>query len=176
MIIYLVGYMGSGKSTAGNRLARKLDFDFLDLDLAFESRHGVPVAQFILERGEESFRLKESDLLQNLHLTKPTVISTGGGTPCFHENMDFMNKTGLTVYLQMHENSLYTRVTEAKTERPLLKGLVGDNLRSFISEHLESRREFYEMAHLTVKGESLDLENLSELIKSQINYNPKNET
>jgi shikimate kinase len=167
MIIYLVGYMGSGKSSAGRKLAGKMHFRFIDMDEAFRQKYGFTVSESLDREGEEVFREKEAELLREMPLNEYLVVATGGGTPCFHDNMDYMNDNGLTVYLKMHHKSLFRRLTEAKTERPLLKGLKGKQLLSFIRQHLEEREVFYNQAKIIVKGENLDVGYLAEHLDAE---------
>lgn len=166
MKIFLIGYMGSGKSSAGARIARKLGFDFIDLDEAFEQRFRRSVADHIVEAGEDDFRLKEEELLEQLSsLKKDLVISTGGGTPCFSDNIDLINRCGISVYLEMHPKSLAMRLENVKAERPLLRTLPGESLIEKVERHLDQRRVFYEKALITVKGENLDITALVEKIR-----------
>lgn len=168
MKIFITGYMGAGKSSAGRRIARRLGFEFIDMDDEFESVQGVSVSEYLLKKGEELFREKERDLLKEISLRKGNfVISTGGGTPCFYDNMELINRSGISVYLDMHPKSLAVRLEEAKDERPMLKGLKGDGLINKISSHLEGRKPFYERAHIIVKGENLDLVGLIEKITNK---------
>ena len=168
MKIFITGYMGAGKSSAGRRIARRLGFEFIDMDDEFESMQGVSVSEYLLKKGEELFREKERDLLKEISLRNGDfVISTGGGTPCFYENMDLINRSGISVYLEMHPKSLAVRLEEAKGERPLLNKLKGDRLIQKIRDHLEGRKPFYEKAHITVKGENLDMAGLIEKITNK---------
>jgi len=168
MKIFITGYMGAGKSSAGRKIARRLGFEFIDMDDEFERLQGVPVSEYLLEEGEELFREKERDLLKEICSREGSlVVSTGGGTPCFYNNMELINRSGISVYLEMHPKLLAVRLGEAKEERPLLNELKGGRLIQKISIHLEERKPFYEKALITVKGENLDLAGLIEMINNK---------
>lgn len=169
MKIFITGYMGAGKSSTGRKVARRLGYEFIDMDDEFESAHGVRLPEYLLKKGEDLFREKERRLLEEICSRKGDfVISTGGGTPCFYDNMELINRSGISVYLDMHPKSLAVRLEEAKDERPLLKGLGGERLIDKIRAHLEERKPFYEKAHMTVKGESLKFEELLEKINKKL--------
>jgi len=154
MRIYLVGFMGSGKSTLGKRLARKLDYPFMDLDTEIEVAAGKSVAAIFDAHGEDWFREKERELLHRTVDLSRGVIATGGGTPYYFDNMDFMNAHGVTVYLKMSPLSLVHRLEYARKKRPLVSDLKGEELSRFVREKLESRAPFYNRAHCIIKGES----------------------
>lgn len=164
--VFLIGYMGCGKSTVGKKLANKLKYTFIDTDSAIENMTGKSVAAIFSEEGEAAFRLLENSVLKSLVLRSNTVISTGGGTPCFYDNIDLMNSRGLTIYIRMHPESLATRILESKTERPLLKRIPEADLPAYIQNHLNQRERFYNKAQHIVKGENLKIETLVELIIS----------
>jgi shikimate kinase len=161
MKIYLVGYMGSGKTTNGRQLARRLHMDFLDLDEFIERTYRISIPLFFGKYDEKAFRTVERESLHKTLSSDNIVISTGGGTPCFFDNMDWMNQNGLTVYLKMHPKSLYIRLTESKKTRPLIKQKPEAELTDFIMSSLEYRETFYSKAAITVKGESLDIDQLA---------------
>lgn len=167
MKIFIIGYMCSGKSTVGKRLARKLNYDFIDLDLYFEEKYHISVDDFFKKYGDDAFRKIETKLLNEILTKDNIVISTGGGTPCFNENMNLMKNNGVSVYLKMHINSLKDRILNSKKQRPLLKNISEDNIDDFLSDHLSKREVFYQQADFTVKGENVDVEGMVELICSQ---------
>lgn len=154
MRIYLVGFMGCGKSSLGKRLARKLEYDFLDLDQEIEKRTGKTIQEIFMHEGEDWFRRKEKELLHETISMQRSVISTGGGTPCHFDNMEFMNEHGVTVYLKMSSVSLTYRLENAKKKRPLVADLKGGDLHRFVKDRLEEREPFYAKAHCIIKGES----------------------
>ena len=112
--IYLIGYMGSGKSTAGEQLASKLNYQFIDLDKLIVSEYGQTIPQIFAEKGEASFRAMENNLLKKVIQKSNTVVSCGGGTPCYYDNIDLMNNTGITVYLKMSVDALASRLKQGK--------------------------------------------------------------
>jgi shikimate kinase len=163
--VFLIGYMGSGKSTVGKKLARSLGYEFIDTDTIISEMVGKEVSRIFAEDGEDAFRQLEHSVLVSFKDRKDTVIATGGGMPCFFDNMAIMKRTGITVYLQMQVESLIKRLNQAKIARPMLPNLPHDQLKLYIQQHLSKRGPFYNDAHLTVKGESLDMEGLVKAIK-----------
>ena len=137
--IIIVGYMGSGKTTVGKALSKDLGIPFYDLDWYIESRMRKTVAQIFAERGEEGFRKIEHNMLHEVAEFENVIISCGGGTPCFFDNMDYMNGQGETVYLQASPDVLYNHLKMGKTERPLLKNKTPEEMQVFIAEQLEKR-------------------------------------
>ncbi len=166
MKIFLTGYMGSGKSTLGPKLARALDVPFFDLDKIIEEQEDMTIASFFEQKGEEAFRQLEADLLRSITLENDSfLLSTGGGVPVFHNNMDFMNEHGLTLYLEMNPKSLAQRLAPARAERPLLKHLNDDELENFVAEKLKEREPFYKKARLIINGLSPNANNIASTIK-----------
>jgi shikimate kinase len=164
-IIYVIGFMGSGKSTAGKKLAASLGWDFIDLDRRIEDRAGKTIPQIFSQDGEEIFRKIESEVLRSIKSRTETVISTGGGTPCHGNNMDFMLETGLTVYLKMTSAQLTSRLLESTGERPLIKNIPDDQLNEFIKKKLAVREKWYERAIIIIDGINLDINRLLSMIK-----------
>ncbi len=154
MRIYLIGFMGCGKSSLGKRLARKLDYPFVDLDTEIEMAAGKSVTAIFDAHGEDWFRKKERELLHRTVDLSRGVIATGGGTPYYFDNMDFMNAQGVTVYLKMSPVSLTHRLQYAQKKRPLVSDLTGEDLFRFVLEKLKSREPFYCRAQCIIKGES----------------------
>ena len=144
--IIIIGYMGAGKTTVGRALSRELGIPFYDLDWYIESRMRKTVAQIFAERGEEGFRKIEHNMLHEVAEFENVIISCGGGTPCFFDNMDYMNGQGETVYLQASPDVLYNHLKMGKTERPLLKGKTPEQLITFIREQLALREQYYNKA------------------------------
>lgn len=167
-IVYLIGFMGSGKSTAGRKLASHLGWSFIDLDDKIEFRAGKTIKEIFSDHGEEHFRKLESEVLKEFKNQINIVVSTGGGTPCFSDNIDFMNLTGLTVYLKMNPGQLKSRLAGTKDDRPLLKNLDDNSLLLFIEEKLEFREKWYSMADLTVDGFSADITQIANLIRNSV--------
>ncbi|MBR7017788.1 MAG: shikimate kinase [Prevotella sp.] len=141
--IIIIGYMGAGKTTVGKALSKELNIPFYDLDWYIESRLRKTVPQIFAERGEEGFRKVESNLLHEVAEFENVIISCGGGTPCFFDNMDYMNQQGETVYLKARPDVLYKHLKMGKTERPLLKNKTPEEMQQFIGEQLATREEYY---------------------------------
>ena len=154
--IIIVGYMGSGKTTVGKALSKDLGIPFYDLDWYIESRMRKTVAQIFAERGEEGFRQIEHNMLHEVAEFENVIISCGGGTPCFFDNMDYMNGQGETVYLQASPDVLYNHLKMGKTERPLLKNKTPEEMQVFIAEQLEKREPYYSKAKHTLNVDLLE--------------------
>jgi shikimate kinase len=165
-IIYITGFMGSGKSTAGKKLASALGWSFMDLDKEIERINNRTIAEIFSESGEEFFRKTESDVLYKLDIQDNTIVSVGGGTPCFHGNMDFMKNSGLVIYLRMTPEQLKSRLSKEKGERPLLTGLSGEEILNFIKQKLAERESFYNQAPIIVDGMDLDEDSLVQSIRN----------
>ena len=153
--IFIVGYMGSGKTTVGRQLARSLSLQFVDLDLFVEGKYRKTVLQLFVERGEEGFRELERQALCEVAEFENVVISTGGGTPCFFNNMALMNRAGITVYLQAEPEELAHRLISSRTSRPLIAGKSKEELVSFITEHLVRRSVTTLVLPLSIAGHRL---------------------
>ena len=141
--IILIGYMGAGKTTVGKALASELSMRFYDLDWYIESRMRKKVAQIFAERGEEGFRKIEHNMLHEVAEFEDVIISCGGGTPCFYDNMDYLNQQGQVVYLRCQPEVLHKHLLMGKTDRPLLHGKTPDELIAYIREQVEKREEHY---------------------------------
>lgn len=144
--ILLVGFMAAGKTTLGKALAKDLGLQFVDLDLYIESRYHATVSQIFAERGEEGFRQIERNMLHEVAEFEDVIIATGGGTPCFFDNMEYMNAQGTTVFLDASVDVIFTRLTIARTQRPLVDGKTDEELRSYITETLNRRLPYYSRA------------------------------
>jgi shikimate kinase len=168
MIIFLTGFMGAGKTTAGKKLASVLSFEFIDLDRAFEAATSSTISE-LFNSGESAFRKIESSELKKTAGLKNVIVATGGGTPCFEDNLEWMNGNGITVYLKLSAGSLFRRLAQSKTSRPLLKNLNDVELMEYIVETLSIREKYYKKAAITVKGESLDIAELALSIKDRFN-------
>lgn len=162
--IFLIGYMGSGKSTAGKKLAAKLGFEFIDLDKFIECETGKTIPEIFDEKGEAEFRALEHNALKKLITKECIVVACGGGTPCYYGNMDLMNNNGTTIYLKMSADSLASRLLNAKDKRPLIENKTEEELRSFITEHLEKREDIYHQAQYIVKGKNLNVDELVDFV------------
>ena len=162
--IFLTGYMGAGKTTLGKAFARKLNLPFVDLDWYMEERFHKTVGELFVERGEAGFRELEKNMLHEVGAFEDVVISTGGGAPCFFDNMDVMNRNGKTVFLNVHPDVLFRRLRVAKQQRPILQGKQDDELKEFIIRALEKRTPFYSQAQYVFNAD--ELEDRSQIEKS----------
>ena len=171
--IILIGYMGAGKTTVGKALAKELGITFYDLDWYIESRMRKTVAQIFAERGEEGFRKIEYNMLHEVAEFEDVIISCGGGTPCFFDNMDYLNQQGQVVYLKAEPEVLSKHLVMSKNDRPLLRGKTPEQLITFIREQLEKREPFYTKAKYILDVSLLDnyekirisVEKIRELLK-----------
>ncbi|MEE1260701.1 MAG: shikimate kinase [Paludibacteraceae bacterium] len=163
--IFLVGYMGSGKTTYGKMLAEKYNLDFKDLDVYIEQRQFKSISQIFKDRGEEGFRKIEHNMLKEVSEFEDVVISAGGGTPCFFDNMEIMNAMGDTVYLEASAEVLFEYLRTAKNERPLLRNKSDEEMLEYIRESLAKRVPFYEKAKYRVDARDVDWSLFEKLLK-----------
>lgn len=156
--------MGSGKSYMGKDLAQQLGWDFLDMDDFLEANEGMTISQIFAEGGESLFRNLERNYLHATYDFSKTVIATGGGAPCFFDNIDWMNKNGQTIYLNTPVSILVDRLKKETAHRPLLAGKTTTELSEFISSKLMERSSFYEQAGIIFDYET-GLENATDLLE-----------
>lgn len=170
--IILVGYMGAGKTTIGRHLAMQLGYQFYDLDWYIEMRYHKRIAEIFAERGEEGFREMERNMLHEVAEFEGVVLSCGGGTPCFYDNISYMNSCGDTVYLKATPETLTTHLRMGKSIRPLIQGKTPEELDAFIRESLAAREPFYSQAKYTVNvpvlGNEKEINRIVEQIKEKI--------
>ncbi|HOW10648.1 MAG TPA: shikimate kinase [Bacteroidales bacterium] len=166
--IYIIGFMGSGKSTTGRKLAGFLKWSFVDLDELIEKKSGMKIRDIFSEKGEEYFRLSEAEALKETESLSDTVIATGGGAPCFGENMKFMLDNGLTIYLKLPPDKLKDRLAKPDGKRPLLEGIDKDNLEQYISAKLGEREKWYSSAKLIIDCNKTGFRGLCSMVKKLI--------
>lgn len=154
--IILIGYMGSGKTTVGKALSKETGMMFYDLDWYIESRMRKTVAQIFAEKGEEGFRKIEHNMLHEVAEFENVIISCGGGTPCFFDNIDYINQQGEVVYLKATPEVLYRHLLMGKGERPLIKNKTPEELIAYITEQVAKREEFYNKARYTLDVSLMD--------------------
>ncbi len=162
MRIFLIGYMGSGKTSLGEKLAYKLEHEFVDLDAYIEKEEGRTISQIFEEDGEDYFRKLERVYLHRIIDQEDVVISTGGGTPCFFDNMEQMNEYGKTIYINMHPKALIPRLKSSPETRPLLEGKDEKEMLDYIFKSLRERERYYNKAHKVVTGYNLTAQKLEE--------------
>lgn len=163
--ILLIGYMGAGKTTLGRALADELGLQFIDLDLFIEERFRKTIREIFAERGEEEFRRIEQSMLHEVAEFEDVVISTGGGTPCFFDNIEYMNRQGTTVFLDVPVERLFIRLSIARSKRPLIKEKNDEELRIFIEEQLQKRMPYYSKASHTFTADKLeDMKQIAESV------------
>jgi shikimate kinase len=162
--IYLIGFMGSGKTSHGKQIARMMGYDFADMDTWIEERTGKTVSLIFQEDGEPFFRQKETESIIALSKLEKVVIATGGGAPCFGANLELMKATGLVVYLHLSPAALLDRLKNARTERPLLAGKSEAEMLETIKSMLQQREPFYNQAHMIIDG----LEGVNERVVNAI--------
>lgn len=154
--IFLIGYMGVGKTTAGRELAKVLNFEFIDLDHFIQTRYNKEISQIFAEEGESRFREIENSVLKEISTFENILVSTGGGAPCFFDNMDIMNQSGITIYLKATPELLTNRLlTSNREKRPLIKDKTEEELLNFIITNLEKRDPYYSRAKIIFESEEL---------------------
>jgi len=154
--IIFIGYMGSGKTTVGKALSKALNIPFYDLDWYIETRRRKKISEIFAEHGEEGFRQIEHNMLHEVAEFEDVIISCGGGTPCFFDNIDYLNRQGDVVWLKATPEVLYQHLLMSKNDRPLLKGKSPEELITFIREQLSVREPFYQKAKYTLDVSLLD--------------------
>lgn len=160
MRIFLIGYMGCGKSTLGKQLAAKLDYHFEDLDRYIEKRNNCSIPSFFKRYGEHIFRKEERHRLTELCVEEDIVIAVGGGTPCFKNNMELMNYWGKTIFINSSLEFLFERLKNRTAHRPLLANKTEEELLAFISKNYEERLPYYQKASYSVQAENIRVEDL----------------
>jgi shikimate kinase len=160
--IYLIGFMGSGKSSMGKRLASSLQWDFIDTDSLIEEQNGTSVEEIFALHGEKYFREAESKALRIVSARTHTVIACGGGTPCSKGNMAIMKETGVIVYLKMPVPALITRLLKSRNVRPLLKDKSESEMTAMVNEMISKRAQWYDQADIVAEGMSITAEELTD--------------
>ncbi|WP_346238749.1 shikimate kinase [Niabella insulamsoli] len=165
MRIYLIGFMGVGKTHWGKQLGKKLKMPFFDLDELIENDEEKSVNEIFNQEGEEYFRMKEREILHWVTETHQSMIlSCGGGAPCFFNNIDYMNGKGVTIWIDAPFEILLGRLRQHKDTRPLLKDLDDEQLKAYIVKKTSDRKMFYERAQIRVDDQKIKLADFIELI------------
>ncbi|MCH8555025.1 MAG: shikimate kinase [Schleiferiaceae bacterium] len=168
--IALIGYMGSGKTKVGKQVASLLNYEFIDLDAHLEAQLGSSIAEIITKKGELFFRKAERALLLEILSTENSmVLATGGGTPCYYNNMDVLIEHCHCIYLSAPVGVLYSRLKNDRDHRPLIAHLSDEDLKEFIGKHLFERTPFYQKAHQTLPALNATAKSIVDAIKFQKN-------
>ncbi|MCM1490210.1 MAG: shikimate kinase [Muribaculum sp.] len=154
--IFIIGYMASGKTTLGKALARRMGLQHIDLDFYIEQRFHCSIRDLFAKKGENEFRRIETNMLHEVGEFSDVIISCGGGTPCFCDNMDYMNSRGLTVCLKTDNEVIADRIVLAGDKRPLMAGKKREDIMSTIIEHLAVRAPFYDKSQIFISGNRLE--------------------
>lgn len=168
MKIYIVGYMYCGKSSIGKRLARRLGYDFMDLDAEFERRFKLSIPDFFERYDETAFRKLEHDVLLSTKDVDNCVISTGGGTPCHHNNMNFIKENGISVYLEADTDLILSRRANSKKRRPVLEAMPANEVKTFVDEQLAARKPFYSMADIRCDARDVSIDDMVNTLKQRL--------
>jgi shikimate kinase len=144
--------MGSGKTSHGKKIARMMGYDFLDMDEWISKEESLTIPEIFESYGEKYFRQKESDAIREINKLEKVIIATGGGAPCYNENLNKLKDSGLTIYLKLSPEELLSRLKSAKTERPLLSGKNEAEMLETIKQMLAEREPFYNQADMIVDG------------------------
>ena len=164
MRIYLIGFMGCGKSTLGKKLAKRSGLQFIDMDHYIEERNCKTVPRIFAEDGEAEFRRRERKALEELSQFSNVVIATGGGAPCFFDNIELMNRTGKTIYMDIDPEILADRLIRSKIDRPLIKGKSLEELTEYIKSTLKYRNIFYKKAKFRITSPGTNLDEIIKMI------------
>jgi shikimate kinase len=165
MKIFLIGFMGSGKTYWGKLLSTKLGLPFLDLDTVITEKENRTVLEIFAEKGEEYFRYQEKQVLEELCREEDRfILSCGGGTPCFFNNIEFMKKNGKVIWLNTSIDVLKARLEKERLTRPLIRDIADEELKRYIIRKLSERKMYYEQADVMVNEESVSLERLIQLL------------
>lgn len=154
--LFLIGYMGCGKTTLGRAVARATGLDFIDLDAYIENRYHRSISALFAEHGEEGFRRIERSLLHEVADFENVIVACGGGTPCFFDNIEFMNSKGTTIFLQASQERIYERLCKARHKRPLIAVMSDDEIRRYVSDALGQRMPYYSRASLVFASDMLE--------------------
>lgn len=158
--------MYSGKSTMGKKLAKAMNLKYIDTDNIIETKYNITINNFFEKYGEGLFREFEHKILLDSIKEDNIIISTGGGLPCFHKNMELIKKNGISIYLNMSPQSIINRINNSKKKRPLLQDKSPEELKTYIEALLKQREIFYNQATLTIKGESINIKEIQDKILS----------
>ena len=167
-IVFLIGFMGVGKTTLGKKLANRLNVPFIDIDTEIEKKNELSISYYFERFGESSFREEETKILEEvIRANNKAIVSVGGGLPCFNRNMERMNSAGITCYLRRPAKELFQRLKNAKTKRPLIANLNEVELLSFIEEKLTEREEFYLQSKIIIGRDQQNVGSMVEVLEGK---------
>jgi shikimate kinase len=168
MKIFLIGLMGSGKSFLGKKISQSVSLPFIDLDVEIENQEGQPISKIFSTKGKDYFRTIEAAALRKSNEAKEFVMATGGGTPCFHDNMNFIKQNGISIFLDTPVKQILKRLNEKqKSQRPLLQDVPQDEIEKTLERMLEDRLPYYEKAHFIVNGYSITALEILQLVQTK---------
>ncbi len=170
MLIFLIGFMGSGKSFVGKELAERMNYNFIDLDAYIVENEQLTISEIFQKQGESVFRNKENTYLKSLFSLENTIVATGGGTPCFFDNMDLMCKNGITIYLYTKNEILFSRLKNEREKRPLIADTSDKELMNTIETKIAERSTIYESAEAIFEIKSIDDSNVINEIYDFLTY------
>jgi shikimate kinase len=165
--VFLLGFMGSGKSHWGKIWAQQSDLPFYDLDGVIEQQNVQTITQIFEQDGEAFFRHIEAETLRYFENKQPFILSCGGGTPCFEQNMQWMNDNGITIYLRATPQQIFNRLISEKEKRPIIKNTPDKELLDFIEKKLAEREKFYKQAQHTLLVDELHEQTITQFLKSK---------
>ena len=168
MRIFLLGFMGTGKTYWGQLWSQQQHLDFFDLDAAIEKAGGMTIAKMFATHGEQYFREQERSLRRTFGAKDNFILSTGGGTPCFFDNMDWMNENGITIYLQTAPKILKERLIKEKAHRPLIKDLDDTAIMQFIENNINKRNKFYMQSTVILDTEDVTADTFTKIIREYV--------
>lgn len=171
MRIFIIGFMYSGKSTVGKKLANLMNLNHIDTDKVFESKYNITISSFFEKYGEDLFRELEHKILLETIEEDNIIVSTGGGLPCFHNNIEIIKENGISIYLNMSPISIIHRINNSKKKRPLLQNKSPEELQQYIENLLREREVFYNQANLKIKGEDPNIKEIQSELSSYIQIN-----
>lgn len=162
--IFLTGFMGSGKTYWGKKWSELSGLEYFDIDEIVEQQQGKTITKIFAEDGEDHFRNLETNILRSLSNKNNIIVATGGGTPCFNDNISWMNKNGTCVYLQSSSENILKRLKSEKEKRPLIKNLKDDELLFYITEKIKEREHFYNQAKIILNVDHLTQDYIPEFL------------
>lgn len=165
MKIFLIGFMGSGKTYFGKKLSQKINLPFFDLDELIEQHEQKSIVELFDSKGENYFRTIEKNILHDFaEANESFVLSTGGGTPCFFDSINYMNLCGISIWINTPTDILFDRLSKGKSKRPLIKNLTPSQLKVFINSKIAERKLVYEKANYVINESDIDFEKIVKLI------------